>query len=529
MKVKKVLAFLLATVLVVGLLAGCGGGKKDEKTEDGKFIYRVSMVNPKENLTDDPVYQMISDKFGVVFEPIGVSYENWSEKNNIWLSSGDAPDVMKWAFNYKDYMNFADQGVVRALPDDMETKYPNIVAAMKNNKTWDKLKESNDGKVYTYIPSYGFGTQVYEEGFDVNVDMYGFVYRKDWAEKLGIDFSTVMPYEDLMAAAKKFKEADLGGAGKENAVGIAVHYTEAPNIFVTAYNSSYNMFHKNESGKYVYGMTEPTTKDGVMEYAKAYKEGILHPNFFAHKLDNVKSLFVTGKAGIYYENWTGTNAFKNLKKLFEESNPGLDADEVLGLCWFTSPDGKIHGRENTDFWECSYYSPDMSNEKFEKLLTVMDYLAGHDGAMLSNYGIEGVDYKIEGDTITRLIDPTNDQGGYKMAEKYPSIDILGSLVSSTFANEKYIPTDGLDMASMDALNALGLAKLGGERALSMVDLDRQFYSSDALNTFNANVQTHEILLDVVLAADPSAEWNSQIAGIEADAKAIEAELNKNLK
>ncbi|MBE7040529.1 MAG: hypothetical protein E7400_01020 [Ruminococcaceae bacterium] len=529
MKAKKVLAFLLAAVMVIGLLAGCGGSQKDEKTEDGKFIYRISMVNPKEDLTSDPVYQFISDKFGVVFEPVGVSYENWSEKNNIWLSSGDMPDIMKWSFNYKDYMNFADQGIVRALPDDLETKYPNVAAVMKNNKTWDKLKESNDGKIYTFIPSYGFGTNVYEEGFDVNVDMYGFVYRKDWAEQLGIEFSTVMPYEDLMAAAKKFKEADLGGVGKDNVVGMAVHYTEAPNVFVTAYNSCYNMFRKNADGEYVYGMTQPVTKQGVMEYAKAYKEGILHPNFFAHKLDNVKSLFVTGKAGIYYENWTGTNAFKNFKKLFEESNPGLDADKVLGMCWFTSPDGKIHGRENTDFWECSYYNPDMSDEKFDKLLSVMDYIAGHDGAMLKNYGLEGVDYKVEGDTVTRLIPPTNEEGGYKMVDKYPSIGIFNSLISSSFSDKKFIPRDGLDMESMKTLNELGLAKLGGDRALSDVDLDVQFYSSDTLSKFNANVKTHEILLDVVMAENPEAEWEKQLAAFKDDAAALEKELNDALK
>ncbi len=528
MKAKKALAFLMVAVLAVGMLAGCGG-KTTEVSEGGTYNYRIAMVNPKDDITSDALYQMISEKFGVTFEPLGVSYENWSEKNNIWLSSGDMPDIIKWAFNYKDYMKFASQGVVRALPDNLEKEYPNIANVMKNNKTWDKLKESNDGKIYTFIPGYGFGTKVYEEGFDVNVDMYGFVYRKDWAEQLGIEFSTVMPYEDLMAAAKKFKEADLGGVGKDNVVGIAVHYTEAPNIFVTAYNSSYNMFRKGADGKYVYGMTDPATKDGVLEYAKAYKEGILHPNFFAHKLDNVKSLFVTGKAGIYYENWSGVNAFKNLKKLFEESNPGLEADDVLGLCWFTSPDGKIHGRENTDFWECSYYSPAMSDEKFDRLLTVMDYIAGNDGAMLKNYGLEGVDYKMEGDTITRLIPPTDEEGGYKMADKYPSIGIFNSLISSNFADKKYIPKDGLDMASMSSLNELGLAKLNGDRAFSMVDLGVQFYSSDALSKFNAKVKTHEILLDVVMAGNPEAEWQSQIAAIEADAKAIEAELNENIK
>ncbi|MBR7163367.1 MAG: hypothetical protein IKD21_00125 [Clostridia bacterium] len=527
MKAKKVLAFLLAAILTIGVLAGCGGKSKDV-SEDGKYLYRVTMVNPKDNLTEDVVYQQISDKFNVEFEPLGVSYENWSEKNRIWLSSGDMPDAMKWAFNYEDYITYSEQGVVKALPDNFEKKYTNLAAIMQGNKTLDKLKESNDGKVYAFIPGYGFGTKAYEEGFDVNVDMYAFVYRKDWAKQLGIEFSPVMPYEDLMEAAKKFKEADLGGVGKDNTVGIAVHYTEAPNIFVTAYNSGYNKFYKDANGSYVYGMLQDDTKAGVLEYAKAYKEGILHPNFFAHQMDNVKSLFVTGKAGLYYENWSGNAAFTNLKKVFAEANPGVDPEEALGLCWFTSPDGKIHGRENADFWECTYYSPAMSDEKFETLLTVMEYLAGHDGAMLRTYGIEGVDYKMENDTVTRLIEPNND-GGYKMSNKYPGISIFSALTTTKFKDLKYASKDGLNMNSMKALNELGLAKLGGENALYMLDMDVQFYSSDTYAQFGAQVLTHNILLDVVMAENPEAEWTSQLAAIEADVKAIEKELNENIK
>lgn len=527
MKAKKVLAILMVVAMTIGALAGCGG-KTEDVGENGKYHYRISMVNPKDNLTEDALYQQISDQFGIEFEALGVSYSNWSEKNRIWLSSGDMPDAMKWAITYQDYMNYSKQGVVRALPDNFEKKYPTLANTMKDNKTLDKLKESNGGKLYAYIPSYGFGSNSYDAEFDVNVDMYGFAYRKDWAEKLGIEFSTVMPYEDLLEAARKFMEADLGGVGKDNVVGIATHYTEAPNIFVTAYNSSYNRFYKNDDGKYVYGMLQDDTKQGVLEYAKVYKEGLLHPNFFAHQLDNVKSLFVTGKSGIYYENWTGNNAFTNMKKLFGEANPGVDPESAIGLCWFTSPDGKIHGRENTDFWECTYYSPAMSDAKFEKLLTFMEYIAGHEGAMLKNYGIEGVDYKIEGDTITRLGEP-DASGRYVMKDKYLSVNILNALCSSKFSDPKFIATDGLNMNSVKALTDLGISKLNGERALSLIDLDVQFYGSDAYSKFGAQVKTHEILLDVVMAEDPETEWNNQIAKIADSAKAIENELNENIK
>ena len=41
------------------------------------------------------------------------------------------------------------------------------------------------------VEQYGFGSDV------PNLDRHGFIYRKDWADKLGIETSDIMTYDDL--------------------------------------------------------------------------------------------------------------------------------------------------------------------------------------------------------------------------------------------------------------------------------------------------------------------------------------------
>ncbi len=520
-------AFLLVAVLLIGSLAGCAKQNTTTVSEDGgKYLYKVSMVNAKEGMQEDELYRHVTEKFNIDFEVLGVSYDNWTEKNRIWLSSGDMPDAVKWEFIYSDYLDFVNQKVVRALPDGYETKYPNFAKQVAASGISEMLKEKADGKLYATIPSYGFGSQAYQAGFDMNVDMYCLVYRKDWAEKLGIETAPMMEYEDVIDMARKFKEADLGNVGANNTVGIATTHEEAPNLFVTAFNSYYNRFHKVD-GEYVYGMTEASTLEGLKSYAAVYEEGLLHPNFFAHEDDNVTSLFLTQKSGVFFKNCSGNLAFTRLKNNFKAANPDINPEEALALCWFTSPDGKVRGREGKNYWECTYYSPKMSEEKFDTFLTALDYLASHEAAMLRAYGFEGVDYTIEGDKITRLIEARED-GSYDLKAKYPSISLFGTLIGASFSDPKFRPTDGLDLHTVKSLNELGLAKLAGEGDFAMQDYELNFYSSDSYAKFLAANDTNAITLEIIMSGDVEGSWKKQIDKLNADITAIEKELNENI-
>ena len=142
-RTKKLLALLMVCVLVLGLTAcGSGGGEsssaqsgtssaggtesgRTESVETAEADYSekmtisyaaVAMVEGVDYNADE-LSQYFQDKFNIEWEPIALTWDNWAEKLRIWINSNDMPDFVMWDFNYGDYVNYAEQGLIRQLPN----------------------------------------------------------------------------------------------------------------------------------------------------------------------------------------------------------------------------------------------------------------------------------------------------------------------------------------------------------------------------------------------------------------------------
>ena len=51
------------------------------------------------------------------------------------------PDAMFWNFNYADYKNYTSQGLIKQLPADYESKYPNLTKAINRSGIAPYLKQ----------------------------------------------------------------------------------------------------------------------------------------------------------------------------------------------------------------------------------------------------------------------------------------------------------------------------------------------------------------------------------------------------
>ena len=143
---KRILPVLMCILILFGMTA-CGGGDKEvtkdttlkatsqtggETTAADKFAKRIKFsatsINLPENVDfmSDDIYKTFDKKFNFEYELINITWETWAEKNRIWISSGDMPDMVFWDFNLKDYTSYVDQGLVKALPKDYADKYPNL-------------------------------------------------------------------------------------------------------------------------------------------------------------------------------------------------------------------------------------------------------------------------------------------------------------------------------------------------------------------------------------------------------------------
>ncbi len=539
---KKVLAGLLAIVMMSSMcLTAC---KKDEaatsENNNERMTISIGYPDAEKSWTNDDYYKYITDKLNIDIEFKSLSKSSMGEKARIWISSGSMPDVTFADFMMEEYVKYGEQGVVKALPQDWETKYPNLAFSMSMTGILDAVKEAGNGEVYGlicpmdhYIKYIKDFRQAYKDGKNMRemmgeseyiyIDTYGFAYRKDWAKQLGIKTDYIMEYEDFLDMIRKFKEADLGGVGEQNTVGLAIDHTEAPNFFITAFNSNYKFFHKDETGKYVYGLLEDSTAEGVKEYAEAYREGILSPGFYTQKAQDLNSLFCSQRSGVIFPK-ASVAALRTLKTEFAKANPELNAEDCIDVCWVLSPDGKVHGREASNYYRGYYFNPEISDAKLDRILSLADYVSSEEGGPQVRLGVPDVDYVVENGEY-KVIREKNSSGAYDtLDKKYPSYDFF-----RMFINPNY--TLNFDVDPYARTKADTLTEEKRKHELSLLDWDdaRDAYSAEDYVKFKAAYDVNVMLAEIVVAeGDIEENWNKKKAEFEEKAKEVADNMNKAL-
>ncbi|NLB81489.1 MAG: hypothetical protein GX800_07765 [Clostridiaceae bacterium] len=537
MKKSRVIILALAVILTTVFLGGCNN-REATVTDDEKIIFSAGYVGADNTKwKQDAYYQYISDKLNIEIDFRALHQGNSGEKARIRISSGDMPDVLNSDLNFTEYLEYGAQGLVKPLPSDYAAKYPNMSFAIEMTGAMDKLRAVADGKIYGLLRPMDHYTQyidafkeAYKNGENLRekmdeypyIDKYGFAFRKDWAKKLGIKTSKIMEYDDFVAMVKAFKESDLGSVGQDNAIGIAVDYTEAPNIFVTMHNPRYNYFHKVD-GKYVCGFLEDSTKDGVLAYAQAYRDGLLSPSFYAQKSQDLNALFCSQKAGVVFPR-AEYSGLRKLKSDFKKANPNLVLEDCIDVCWIKSPKGKIAGRVANNFNKILYFNPDLKDDVFAKILSVADYVASPEGAPQISLGVLEVDYREENGKYIVLREK-NESGEYPpLYEKYPSSRFFNDFVKTLFYFSE--PADKHARALTDELVA---EKLAGDTDLLEMDINRDCFTSDRYAKFLAANDVNTMIAETIVSnGDIEKLWNEKVNSFRAEAEVIEREMNEEI-
>lgn len=538
---KTILAILLVTLMIGSVLTGCGG-EQTTAGDDERVTISVAYPKADETWTQDDYYKYITDKVNIDIEFQALSSDSAAEKARIMISSGSMTDIVYTSsFMLDEYSSYVEQGLVKGLPDGWKDKYPNLRFALEMTGVLDSLEEAGEGSVHAllrpmdhYTDSIDEFRAAFKEGKDLRemmseqkylyIDRYGFAYRKDWAEKLGIKTQPIMEYDDFIDMVLKFKEADLGGVGADNTVGIALDHTEAPNIFVTAFNSSYKFFNKDGKDEYVCGLLEDSTTEGVKAYVEAYRSGVLSPGFYTQKTQNLNSLFCSQRSGVIFPR-AEVSALRALNSEFEKANPGLKASECIDVCWIKSPDGKVHGREASNYWGVYYLNPDMSDEKLDRIMALADYISSEEGGPQIRLGLEGIDYKVENGEYVN-IRPKDENGNLEsLDKKYPSNEFFRLFLNPLYMNE----VTETDSYARERMNTLVEEKLKNDISVLSWDDARDAYVADDYVKFNAAYDVNSMFAEIVVAeGDPEENWLKKRAEFEAEAKSVAEKMNKEL-
>ena len=389
MKMKKVVAMVSVLAMVAGL---CTSAAADEAATDSDLSEHVEITigginmgssDTKEGWPNE-VVQKLEDKFNVTLSL--KTYDN--ESLNLDLSGGNTTDIVQ--------VNDANiEGVVKGKHavnlEDYKDIAPNIFSDNMNfrNELMKTYKSNGDDVQYFVTPRVSFDGAKANYGTVLN---NGYIVRWDLYKEIGCP--EINNDDDYIEALKKMKEIY-----PETEDGLPVYA-------MSAYNDSHlhAYFYKGclaegyinlEGGIYVQNVTTnelvPDLYDegvegdtpfwsGIKFYNKLYREGLLDPDCFITKSEDLKEKYNKGQYLGGSVNWYyGT---------YNENQRAADPETLKE--YVTLPSYLGWGNEkNLGGWFGKYFFVSSHSENVERAVMILDYLQSEEFSRDIDSGVEG--------------------------------------------------------------------------------------------------------------------------------------------
>ncbi|MDO3408667.1 ABC transporter substrate-binding protein [Saccharibacillus sp. CPCC 101409] len=523
--VKSLLLIVLAMVMVLVTACSKGSdsaatGNADEKNEDGTYknnltISYAGITDISKAKLDDKFHKTFSDKFNITWDYNYVDWDSWGEKLRLWINSGDLPDFASWNYVNGDAMNYIDQGLFYKFPDDWKERWPNAAKAYASTGLGDRLEEKVGGTYVLPRPVY-----FQNKPADPLLNQIGVIaIRKDWAKEVGFELKDAYTVSELMEYAELVKEKDPGKVGSKlipmsfNAGDILTGFVMANNAHARVESA----FYKGEDGKYKWGPADESTLTGLKLAQQAYKEGLLDPEFYTWKNNEGGDAFkVTGISAI--GGLGGLASYRQDMDTAMKKNLNLNSSDVVHEALILGEDGKYRNLEQVNFWSSIVFSPNISDEKFERVMDMIDYSVTDEAQKFLNLGIEGEDWKDENGELVSLLPE-----GTTLEDKYPGrfegLYVLGddfSVINP--AIKKEFRDRSVELYKEKAT----LSTEGNEMAA--YDWDFQLYSSKAKDQANFTYETEYANL-ILQKGDLETNWKNWVASKQSIVQPLIDELN----
>ena len=522
---RKISRFVAILMCILMLPLGIGNAETAPDKYAKRISFSATSINLPDNVSfmDDAIYKAFDKMFNFEYDLINITWETWDERDRLWVTSGDMPDSLFWNFNLKDYKNYSEQGLVKALPDDLETKYPNLAAAMKKTGIADYLKANDpDHKLYM-IPNVIYLNPP-TETTDLIIDPKVLYYRKDWAKAVGIEVGDTITTDQIVELAKAFIEKDPGGNGAGKTIGFTAPPAYVDNAFVQSSNAFYNQFHKDANGKYVWGGFDSETLAGIKKLKACVETGIIDPDYYAFKGKEHYEKFDSGIAGMFVDGASAANVDERFNS-FSRSNPGIDPADAIGLTTVVGDDGVYRGEQNvTNFWAGVLFNPDIDDEKLDRILSIFDYISTEEGQRLIHCGIQDVDYTMDGDTIV-ITRPKDEKGNFiNIADEYPSYNYFFTkavLPDDWSARDPSLPEVVRNMA----VNMFHIK----EQKAQLVQPDYGIILFDGEKKLKFSLKIDDVITEMIFSGeDIDTRWNTFVSDNQQMVQDILDEINAKL-
>ena len=395
-RAKKMLAILLAAILLVSLAAGCSGKpagentgapesggetKAAKETEDSgtgageaeTFKLTVHSAAYQGDWNNYWLIKEIEKRFNVDIQVEMISNDVWGDKLPLMFASDELPDFFLNSVSDADIATYGTEGYLLDLSSYInEEKTPTIWKAIEETPSLKAAITQTDGKIYSIC---GADMQTRELAFN------RFYINTVWADQiLGKQPENL---DEFYQYLKGVKENDMNGNGDPNdEIPLGGYYNQVPDTLDIFYPilAAFGFSRRDIEaidGKAVWVPAEDNYQPFLAYMNKLYAEGLLDPEYFTQTEDqsNAKETNHLYGAYCYYACWVNQPD----EKIWREYD-GLDpmiSDYNSTQMWPAK-----------DFNQCGNFIISKHCSNPEKLMEILDWLFTFEGGLSTNIGYE---------------------------------------------------------------------------------------------------------------------------------------------
>lgn len=400
---RKWISLLLTGVMTASILGGCGSKNTgnsgtvpinengevqavDTDTVDTYTVFLSGSAAVTFNW-DNPVAEEITKRTGVRLQP-DIALEDPQQKIALMLASGEYDDLILNCDGSREAMLGANAYV--ALDDLIDTYGSNIKEFYGD--LYNRIRYT-DGKIYGLGVGAG-QTASLTPGFYYQVGY--FLQNRTLKEQGYPDIKTL---EDFEAAIRKDLEAHPTTEDGQKRYGMSLVTSdgfrfqfsiEQPALLSNGYPLNGQYVVKDDLSGVELAYRQDFFKEYIRWYNKMYHDGLIDPESFTQNYDTYLAKVAVGRvAGVIDGGWEFNSANKQLRDSSngELAYTGFPCMVEDGMKWLQDQPGDV--AQNGGF------SITTACKNPEKLINFFNFLASEEGQILTEWGIEGVNYTID--------------------------------------------------------------------------------------------------------------------------------------
>ncbi|MCD8335771.1 MAG: extracellular solute-binding protein [Lachnospiraceae bacterium] len=381
-KVKRMLSAALASAMALGAMAGSTSFASEDRVT--VTFQTIDFYAGSCNTGDyaEEILTAIEDYCNVNLEIEWVLSDVLEERTSLTLASPSTmPMVMTWSGSITgNVVSVAKDGAFVDLNDyiwDSE-KYPNL--SQMNESVAETL--TVDGMLIA-IPR------------TRDIGRYGFTYRQDWADALGLDEPETI--EDVYEMLYAFTYNDPDGNGVDDTYGMEMTSYTGPFDIIQTWFGVGNGWAEVD-GQLVPVHMQEEYMEALDWIKKCYDEGLMPADWAVRSTDTWSNGVKTGESGVYIDVMDGGRRIWDYFVAEETYTPSVvNPDEPASMNLLGAINGKTLATSGYNGYFTISATTCDTPEKVEAVLTLLDRLNDNEMRLLVEYGIEGVNWETDED------------------------------------------------------------------------------------------------------------------------------------